>query len=72
VCVHRRRRGAACMYHVNVGSFVRADAAGANSFRFTGRVRGARLAAGSYLLEAVPRGAAGTGAPAYAAFHVIR
>lgn len=55
------RRGKACLRTVSMGSFTHADAAGANRFRFTGRVRGRRLAAGRYELEVIPHTAGGAG-----------
>jgi CSLREA domain-containing protein len=41
------------------GSFTFAGRTRANSLRFSGRLRGAKLAAGRYLLQATPRDAAG-------------
>ncbi len=61
---HRR-----CTRYVNVGAFQHLDAAGANSFRFSGRVHGKRLPRGQYRLHAVPR-AGRVGAAANAAFRV--
>ncbi len=50
---HRRRRaGRACVRYVRLGSFTHRDAAGANSFHFTGRLGRRRLAPGSYRLQA--------------------
>jgi hypothetical protein len=42
-----------------VGSFAHRDSMGADSFHFTGRVRGRRLAPGAYRLEASFAGARG-------------
>jgi hypothetical protein len=53
-----------------VGTFTRADRAGANSFSFSGRLHNRRLARGSYRLQAIPRNSAGAGAAAIAAFKV--
>jgi hypothetical protein len=55
-----------------VGSFTHADVAGANRFRFTGRVGGRKLRPGSYRLRAVARNAAGVGPPAFKPFHITR
>jgi hypothetical protein len=46
---------------VSLGSFTRAGRAGLNSFHFSGRVRGRKLAPGRYTLVATPsaNGAAG-------------
>jgi DNA-binding beta-propeller fold protein YncE len=63
---HRR-----CTRFVNVGGFRHLDAAGANSFRFSGRLHGKRLPRGQYRLHAVPR-AGRVGAAANAAFRVMR
>jgi hypothetical protein len=53
------------------GSFEHVDVAGANRFRFTGRLRGA-LRAGLYRLTAVPRGAPGVGPARRAHFAILR
>lgn len=69
----RRNRGRArCTRYVSVGSFAHADAAGANRFRFTGRVGGRTLAPGRYRLQAIPTNSAGRGLPAYRNFEVKR
>jgi hypothetical protein len=51
----RPKRGKArrCTFYEKVGSFKRADAAGKNSFHFTGRVKRRPLKPGRYRLEAV-------------------
>ncbi len=63
-CVTASRRGAhgkRCTRDVlRRGSFAREGVAGANSFRFTGRLQGHALAPGSYLLVATYKGNAGT------------
>jgi hypothetical protein len=51
----RRRTGRRCTRYVPKGSFRHRDRAGANSFRFTGRVLAAKLRPGRYRLRAVPR-----------------
>ena len=56
----RRHHGRACPLYVRLGSFLHRDVAGANSFHFTGRIGGRKLAAGSYRLQAgtaIPGGA---------------
>jgi hypothetical protein len=55
---------------LNVASFAHHDAAGANRFRFTGRVDGRTLAPGHYRLQAIPHNRGGTGRPAYRNFEV--
>jgi hypothetical protein len=64
-----RRR---CSRWTALGSFVRADLAGANRFRFTGRIAGRRLRPAHYRLRAVPRNTAGPGPALDAAFSIIR
>jgi YVTN family beta-propeller protein len=54
------------------GSFARAGGTGENRFRFTGRLRGKRLAPGSYRLVATPRAGSSTGRAASAAFKIVR
>ena len=55
------------------GSFVHQGAAGLNSFRFTGRLRGRKLAPGRYSLVAhLPRPATGRAALATKAFRIVR
>jgi hypothetical protein len=61
-----------CTRFMAVGSFTHADVAGANRFRFTGRVGGRKLRPGSYRLRAVARNAAGVGPPAFKPFHITR
>jgi hypothetical protein len=53
------------------GSFRRASGAGANSFRFTGRLAGHKLKPGKYQLVATPRAGAKTGRTASASFRII-
>jgi hypothetical protein len=50
-----KAKGKRCTRYVAVGSFIHHDHAGANHFRFTGRIRGRKLAPGSYGLSAVAR-----------------
>jgi PKD domain len=68
----RRKHARHCTRFVSLGSFARADAAGANRFRFAGRIRGRRLSPGSYRLQAVATDAAGAGRPVYGNFRIIR
>ena len=55
------RHGKRCTILTAVGSFVHVDVAGANSFHFSGRIKGRKLSAGGYRLQAVARDAAGNG-----------
>jgi hypothetical protein len=65
-------RGRRCTRHVPMaGLFTRNSVAGANSFRFTGRLRGRALAPGSYLLLASPVGEPGSDGT-IAAFRIVR
>lgn len=48
---HRKARPCGTAYR-KLGSFTHRDVAGANSFHFTGRLRGRKLAPGSYRLQA--------------------
>jgi hypothetical protein len=47
----RPQHSSACTLTTTVGSLTHQDAAGPNSFRFTGRLNGRLLSAGSYLLR---------------------
>jgi hypothetical protein len=60
-----------CTRTVVVGSFTRNGSAGANSFRFNGRVRGRLLAPGAYRLAAFASAGALRSATARRAFTVI-
>jgi phosphatidylinositol-3-phosphatase len=53
------------------GGFQVEGIAGANSFRFKGRLRGRKLRRGRYSLVAVPRGFAGVGARATRRFRIV-
>jgi len=70
---HRKAvHGKRCTRVSTVGSFAHVDVAGANRFRFTGRVRGRALAPGSYQLVSAPTNAAGkTGASHVNAFKIV-
>jgi hypothetical protein len=67
----RRPRGRRCTRYVKVrGTIGVGGTAGANSFRFTGRVAGRRLAQGRYRLVATPSAAGKSGAAARARFRI--
>jgi hypothetical protein len=68
---HKNRHGRRCTLKVKAGTFTHADGAGAESARFSGRVKGHRLRAGAYQLVVVPRNANGTGAAVSRSFKVI-
>jgi hypothetical protein len=53
------RKRKKCVRTVTVGTFAFAGHAGANGFRFTGRMRGRKLAAGNYRLVETAKDAAG-------------
>jgi Ca2+-binding RTX toxin-like protein len=53
------------------GSFTRTGTAGANSFRFTGRLAGHKLKPGKYQLVATPSAGGRTGRAASASFRII-
>jgi hypothetical protein len=75
-CVKPTRRNRArrrCARFVRVpGSFTRASTAGANRFRFTGRLRGRKLRPGRYRLVATPRIGNAAGPVRRTAFRIIR
>ncbi len=66
------KRGKPCTRYTTVGAFTHKDKAGANSFRFTGRVASRALAAGAYRLSAVPGTGAVRGAAVTATFTIVR
>jgi hypothetical protein len=68
----RNRTGRRCTYYTKVGSFTHIDVAGRNRFHFTGRVRGRKLALGTYQLVATPRANGLAGAPKRVTFHITR
>ena len=61
---HRAR----CVLALAAGRFIHSDVPGVNRFRFSGRIKGRQLAAGSYRLTALPRNAAGAGPSVSARF----
>jgi hypothetical protein len=63
---HRR-----CTAWVKIGGFTRSDRAGANRFRFTGRVNHRKLRPGSYRLEAQTILDGVRGAATYVTFKVL-
>ena len=68
---HPKKPPKRCIRLVVVGSFTHPDAAGTNSFRFSGHVHGRRLAKGGYELSATPLNSYGlTGAASTASFHI--
>lgn len=70
---HARKHETACIRHHTLGSFAHADAAGTNRFRFMGRLNGAELKPGPYLMLASPRNRAGlSGATVRQVFEVVR
>lgn len=54
-----------------VGSFTVDDIAGGNTFTFTGRIGGHKLATGSYTLQAVPKFGRATGRAASTGFKIV-
>jgi hypothetical protein len=68
---HARGRARHCTRLVQVGTFTHADAAGPDSFHFSGRAGGRPLAPGSYRLTAMPKAGSVLGRAATLAFTVI-
>lgn len=69
----RNRRAARCTRSMALrGGFTQAAAAATNRFRFTGRLRGRRLAPGAYALIATPSTGGTTGQPVRRGFRIIR
>lgn len=70
---HKRKGEKECIRTETLGSFVHADAAGANRFRFMGRLNGRVLKPGDYLMSGSPRSPSGRrGAAVQHAFTVVR
>ncbi len=67
---NKNKHGKRCTLLKKVGSFTHVDKTGANSLRFSGRVNGHKLPAGSYELQVVARNAAGIGATVSKSFKV--
>jgi hypothetical protein len=74
-CVAHHPRGHAkprrCTFFRSLGSFSHKDKAGANSFRFTGRVKRKPLRPGHYRLQAVASGGGQKGKPKTIRFRII-
>ncbi len=68
----RNRHGRRCTLLIRIGAFTHADRTAAISLHFSGRVKGRRLPAGSYELEAVAHDAAGDGPAVVKAFTIIK
>jgi Concanavalin A-like lectin/glucanases superfamily len=71
VAPSRRPHGKRCFFYTRVGSFTHTDVAGRNSFHFAG-LRGHRLAAGSYRLDATPRASGLVGRTISVPFTIVR
>ncbi len=69
---HKNANAGSCVRVVTVGSFTQPGTAGANSFRFSGRLNGGRLPAGNYTLVATPSTAGETGRPVQMTFRIKR
>ncbi|MGA2471531.1 MAG: hypothetical protein ABSG64_12695 [Solirubrobacteraceae bacterium] len=68
---HPKKKPKRCIRVVVLGTFTHPDTAGANNFRFSGRVHGRRLAKGAYVLSAAPLNSYNlTGAASTASFHI--
>jgi hypothetical protein len=65
---HKLKR---CTRYVTVGGFSRSDHAGANRFRFTGRINGHALKRGNYRLRAQTELRGALGKSVYALFRVV-
>jgi hypothetical protein len=69
---HLKRGSKRCRLLTPVGTFTHTDTAGANRLRFTGRIHGAKLHRGSYVLRLVARNVAGQSSAAMSAsFRII-
>jgi alpha-tubulin suppressor-like RCC1 family protein len=67
---HPKKGAKRCSFYKKLGSFTHADTVGTDALRFTGRVAGRSLVAGSYRLSASSHGAGGTSATRTATFTV--
>jgi alpha-tubulin suppressor-like RCC1 family protein len=67
---HPKKGAKRCSFYKQLGSFTHADTVGTDALRFTGRVAGRSLAAGSYRLSASSHGAGGTSTKRTATFTV--
>ena len=68
----KKRHGKRCMRYVPVGRFTHVDVAGANAFRWRGKVGGHKLKPGSYKLRAVPVAGQLAGKAVAATFRVVK
>jgi subtilisin family serine protease len=66
-----RAGGRRCTRYVKVGSFAHQDRAGRNSFRFSGRIDGRKLASGRYRLQAVPASGGRAGVGRVVVFRIV-
>jgi hypothetical protein len=64
------KHGKRCTILTAIGSFSHVDVTGADSLQFSGRIKGKKLAAGSYRLQAVAHDAAGNGAAVIRGFTI--
>ncbi len=73
-CVTKRKKGRRCTkYKAVKGSFTQPGKAGANSFKFSGRINGKKLKRGSYGLTATSTDVAGNrGVATRASFRIVR
>jgi hypothetical protein len=73
-CIPRRKRGKRCTTtKVVTGSFTHAGKAGANSFKFSGRINGRKLKTGTYRLTAIPTDVPGNrGNAVRAGFRIVK
>jgi alpha-tubulin suppressor-like RCC1 family protein len=67
---HAKKGAKRCTLYKRIGSFTHADAAGANKFRFIGRIGGHTLKPGSYRLVAVSLSAGGKSSAKTVAFKI--
>ncbi len=74
VAPSKERHGASCTRYVKVGSLRYAGKAGANHFRFSGRLHSRRLAPGTYRFVLTARKGKGPSSAAVhsAKFHIVR
>lgn len=73
-CITKRKKGKRCTrYKAVKGSFTQPGKAGANSFKFSGRINGKKLRRGSYRLTATSTDVAGNrGVAARSSFRIVR
>jgi DNA-binding beta-propeller fold protein YncE len=66
----KNRQAAHCLRTSTLATFTQAGHAGANSFHFSGRAKGAKLAPGSYVLAVTPSSGASAGLAAKVGFQI--